>query len=128
MKRSYIEEIIHLENSPYGYGGEQDSRNKFWNKQREINGFDERETWNLDITFFCWLYERLKMYKEIACINLKFHEFEVNGKTLSQLECIDLMIEKCADIIKNEQSDEILYRLEQEVLDIWCKCYKQMWW
>jgi len=34
--------------------------------QRKIRGFDDSETWNLDITFYKWLYPRLKRFAKVV--------------------------------------------------------------
>lgn len=38
-----------------------DPKDSRWNKEIEEYGFPDYETWCLDIYFYCWLYERLKM-------------------------------------------------------------------
>lgn len=65
------------------------------------------------------------MYKETACINLDFHTFEVDGKILTQKECIDKMIENCKTIITKDIDDN--FELKKEVLNIWSKCALAMW-
>lgn len=120
----YLEEIVDLKKTTYD-NYRDTGRYKIWEEQREVYSFDEREVWNLDSTFFCWLYERLMMYKEKACINLNFHTFEIDGKTLTQKECIDKMIENCKTIIIEEMNDN--FELKKEVLNIWSKCIFAMW-
>lgn len=40
--------------------------NRFkWFFQRRIRGFDDRELWSLDDTFYNWLYVRLKRFMEV---------------------------------------------------------------
>ena len=130
MAHKYIKEIVDLKETPYGYcEGETPERDSKWREQRRIYGFDSRETWNLDYTFFCWLYERLAMFKEVNCIDLNFHEFNINGKTLTQGECIDKMLENCKTIIIDKDiENEDLFKLKTEVLDIWKECIFYMWW
>ncbi|MGL5647765.1 MAG: hypothetical protein ACRDDY_07935 [Clostridium sp.] len=127
MSHKYIKEIIDLEKTPYGYCGEEDGRSSKWREERRIYGFDNRETWSLDATFFCWLYERLMMFKEIDFIDLDFHKFVVNEKELTQRECIDRMLELCKTII-TYQGIELLADEKNEVLDIWKEIIHFMWW
>lgn len=128
MPHKYIEEISELKNTPYGWS-ENTGRDSKWRKEREEYGFDERETWALDTTFMYWLYERLTMFKNVNCINLDFHKFNINGKELTQRECIDKMIENCKSYITNNNiDDELSYNLKNETLDIWKECIHSMWW
>ena len=90
MNHKYIEEIMDIEESPYGWS-KNTGRDEMWADQRKEYGFDERETWSLDTTFIYWLYERLRMFNEVNCINTEFHTFEINGKKLTQQECIDII-------------------------------------
>ena len=129
MAHKYISEIMNIENTPYGWCGEEDYRNLKWREQRRIYGFDERETWSLDTTFMYWLYERLMMFKEVNCINLDFHKFNINGKEMTQRECIDKMIENCKIYIQNIYiDDELAYNLKNENLEILKECIHSMWW
>lgn len=36
--------------------------------QRRIRGFDDSETWNLDMQFYKWVYPRLKRFAEISIV------------------------------------------------------------
>lgn len=128
MSHKYIEEIMSIEDTPYGWA-ENTGRDEMWKEQRDKYGFDERETWSLDSAFIYWLYERLRMYDEVNCINTDFHTFDINGKTLTQQECIDTMINKCKEYITNRLiTDESAYNLKNEILDIWRECIHHMWW
>lgn len=46
-------------------------------KQRRQHGFDERETWSMDRTLATWLYEHLKVYEEVADVDLAYHKVTV---------------------------------------------------
>ena len=126
MAHKYIKEITKLEKTPYGWS-ENTGRDSKWREEREIYGFDERETWSLDITFYHWLYERLMMFKEVNCIDLDFHKFNVNGVELTQGECIDLMINNCEKLIRSNGIDD-MFDLKNETLEIWKECIHYMWW
>lgn len=128
MKHKFIEDIIDIEETPYGWS-KNTGRDEMWANQRKEYGFDERETWSLDTTFIYWLYERLKMFNEVNCINTDFHTFEIHGKKLTQQECIDIMIAKCKDYILDQGLDDnYSYNLKNEILDIWKECIHTMWW
>lgn len=127
MAHKYIREIIDLKNTPYGWS-ENTGRDLNWVEQRRIYGFDERETWALDSSFFYWLYERLRMYDEINCIDTSFHKFQIEDKELTQQECIDEMLSLCKEIITQRISDEERVNKQDKVMKIWSTCYYSMWW
>ncbi|MBY6842894.1 hypothetical protein [Clostridium botulinum] len=126
MAHKYVKEIVDLKNTPYGWS-ENTGRDSKWLEERRIYGFDERETWSLDTTFFYWLYERLMMFKKVNCINLDFHKFKIKGVELTQRECIDKMICNCKKIATYQGVDD-LSAMKNETLDIWKECIFSMWW
>ena len=122
----YIEEFIDIEETLYGCCKDT-GRDIQWKEEREIYGFDERETWDMGYSFFCWLYERLMMFKEIEFIDLNFHKFNINGKEMTQIECIDKMLDNCKEIIL-DGSVNLKTDLREEVLSIWKECINALWW
>ena len=65
-----------------------DKRRLKWLVQRIKYGIDERATWDLDNTFYAWLYEHLCAYKQYAPIDLDYHTCEYEGVTYTQGEII----------------------------------------
>ncbi|KAA9007285.1 hypothetical protein F4V43_02015 [Paenibacillus spiritus] len=131
--RKYIDDLgIKLEDTPQGWCPG-DSREEGWSKQREIYGFDSRETWSLDYTFKLWLYERLRMYDEVNVIDTGFHKFDYKGKLITFQECIDRMIEglrldlTLGDFSEERKIKEIDEKIE-DVMPIFCLCHKCLWW
>ena len=53
MSHKYLYDILPKGKTPYDFEFDDEIRNQKWEKEREQYGFDERETWNLDFTFFC---------------------------------------------------------------------------
>lgn len=135
MSRSYLENLgIKIEDTPWGWNKD-DDRQKQWALSREIDGFDERETWNLYYTIDLLMYERLCAYKEIAekCIDLDFHKFDFNGETLTQRECINRMIkgleyELLLDDFDERRNDENIKKSMDEVYKIYAICNRSLWW
>lgn len=109
-----------------------DDRYPQWAAERETYGFDSTETWSLDTTFYAWLYEHLKMYKEKASeiINLEYHMFEYDGKTYTQLE----LIEQICEIIEYYFSDayddwnEVDVEYVAHIGKMWALVLSAMWW
>ena len=66
MNRKYLDDIGYT--NRHDTWNSDDPRQEKWARERDIYGFDERETWALDHAFACWLYERLKMYNRILAL------------------------------------------------------------
>lgn len=133
-KHKYLEDIgIETKVTPWGWN-QDDSRQKQWKEDRKLYGFDERETWSLDTTFFYWLYERVMMYNEINCIDTSFHELVVNNEKLTQQECIDRIILGCkyyfklTEGVSTNENYEIAMIIANEILDIWKQLVFWMSW
>lgn len=129
MNRKYLDDIEMKERSDLWNEG--DERQLQWQEQREIYGFDERETWSLDNTFYCWLYERLMMFLEFAedAINLEFYKFEINGEILTQRQCINKMIDGCKAVFESKgYPNEEQQKKIDDITKIWHEVIPTMWW
>lgn len=109
---------------------EDDKRQEKWEKERETYGFDERETWDLDLTFHLWLYERLKMYVDVSFVNLEYHKFKYNGEEYTKKQLIDMMLERLEFSFKEGYNDldEKQYAYVSEIEKIWAVVFPAMWW
>ena len=99
MANKYLDDILPKGKTPYDFEFDDEIRNQKWEKEREECGFDERETWNLDFTFFCWLYERLKKYKEVSPVDLSCKIVKVNNEEKTLEEWLDIMINNAEALI-----------------------------
>lgn len=103
---------------------------KYW-FQRRTRGWSDDECWNLDMTFLIWLNSRFKKYKEKAgkIVDLEFHKFKYKGKTYTQLELIDRVIELTDMILEDMSNADFRYTKElNEIFDIFKRIYWCMWW
>lgn len=129
MKRKYLDDLRIKDR--HDLWNLNDNRQSIWQRQRREYGFDERETWSLNSTFYLWLYERLKMYLDCASkvVNLDFHEFIYKGEKYTQKQLIDMMIERLENYFaskygtKGEESSRL-----DEVAEIWALVLPAMWW
>lgn len=131
MGRKYLDDIG--EDYSWVWKPEGSERDELFEKEREIYGFDSRETWNLDCVFYMWLYERLKMFVEIGgqVVDLNYHKFDFRGKEYTQLELINMMIERLEFYFKKEDlfvSSEEEYEPIKEIGEIWALVLPAMWW
>ena len=130
MRRKYLDDIGCLDRwDKWEYEGEAAER---YRKQRAEYGFDERETFSLQDTFYQWLYERLKMYREVGgmVVDLTFHKFEWKGEERSQLEIIDLLIKELEWALVGEANiyDDGDCKRLIEIGEMWAIILPAMWW
>jgi len=115
---------------PQHWGAKNDKRQEHWDKEKEIYGFDQRETWSLNSSFNIWLFERLSMYNEVNCINTSFHEIEFKGEVLTFQDCIDKMLNGLKLELTISEYDRTIEQAEiiNDVVDIFALCYGLLWW
>lgn len=130
MKRHYYLDKLGVEYPHQWCPG--DEREKKWKKERKKYGFDSRETWSLDGTFFMWLYEHLEMFMKCAdgVVDLNFHVIKIGDEEKTQRE----WILECISVLKKSlQNDDFVYRERRvkdtdRVMQIWSAIYNYMWW
>lgn len=64
--------------------------------QRLIRGFDDSETWEMDMTFFNWIYPRLKRFKELS--NGYPEEYESFEDWIKELDKRIIQLERIINI------------------------------
>ena len=129
MNRKYLDDIGVTKNC-YMFSTD-DPRQPIWDKEKEEYGFDERETWALDFAFYCWLYEHLKMYVDVNCVDLTYHKFEYEGEVLTQEECINRMLKGCEAYFQNDYQWDISEedkKIVDDITKIWAIVWPAMWW
>lgn len=130
MKRKYLDQakIPHISRPDKWYGDT--IAHKKWKKQRNKYGFDIRDTFSMDITFYCWLLEHLMMYKEVTDVNLDECQIQYNDQELTLSECIDRMIEGCRIALSNWEYgyDSELKAKVDDVIKIWAVTIHAIWW
>ena len=132
MSHKYLEKIPAAIKAYTAGTAADDYRQERWATEREEYSFDERETWNLNSTFYAWLYEHLQMYKERAgkMVNLEYHTFEYEGKTYTQLEMIDQICEMIEFFFSSEfeEWDEKCWKYVSNIERMWAVVMPTMWW
>ena len=121
MSHKYLENILPKGKTPYDFYYDDEVRNQKWEKEREQFSFDEREMWLLDFTFFCWLYERLKKYKEVNHTDLIHKIIKINDKEKSLEEWVNLMISNSKDLILANIYSEENVKLAEFTIEIFKK-------
>ena len=135
IRNKYLEDIgLQPEQITSNTCGDNDDRKSRWDKQRELYGFDERETWSLDQTFVEWIYSHLMMYLEIGgkIINLEYHKFEFKGREYTQREAIEYICKACENFLLDKSFD---YEKERQIIEdmkgairLFAEIFPAMWW
>lgn len=124
QNRKYLEDIgVELTNIPENWCPPDDERHPKWEKQRDLYGFDERDTWSLDYTIALLLYERLAMYNEVNIIDTTVRTFDYNGETLTMQDCIDRMLNGLEIRLADDDCGDVA-----EVYEILALCHNSLWW
>ena len=121
MAHKYLENILPKGKSPYDFYYDDEVRSQKWESERQEFSFDEREIWLLDFTFFCWLYERLKKYKEVNHTDLIHKIIKINDKEKSLEEWVNLMISNSKDLILANIYSEENVKLAEFTIEIFKK-------
>ena len=128
MNHKYLYDILPKGKTPYDFEFDDEIRNQKWEKERLEYGFDERETWNLDFTFFCWLYERLKKYKEVSPADLSCKIVKVNDEEKTLEEWLDIMINNAESLILVDIYSEEKIDLAEFIIEIFKQTIFYLWW
>ena len=128
MKRKYLDDIGVTDRPDLW--NKDDKRQEEWAEERETYGFDERESWNLDLSFRLWLYERLKYFLEVAPISLDYHIFEYQGEDYTQEQLINMILERLEFSFKPSYNDLDYKQLDyvNEAAHMWALVMPAMWW
>lgn len=135
MNRYYLDKLgVHDRWDKWIYDKKEEEKLK---KNKRKYGFDDRETYNLDTTFYQWLYERLVRYKELASKIIDFksdysHRWDYKGKSLNQIELIDKAIALLEEYFttdgKTLKEDLALMNKALEAAQIFVMILPAMWW
>ena len=130
QKNKYLEDLG-LKKEDYGLNwlSKDDDRLKDFNDEKEMYGFCSAETWNMDRIFCEWLYSHCKMYLEITDgkVDLEFNCIEIDGKEVTQLECIQRILKLTGEALTDSDGAEVTMKLREAIL-IWAEVFPLMWW
>ena len=128
MNHKYLNDILPKGKSPYDFYYDDEVRSQKWESERQEFSFDEREMWLLDFTFFCWLYERLKKYKEVNHTDLIHKIIKVNNEEKNLEEWVNLMISNSKDLILANIYSEENVKLAEFTIEIFKQTIFYLWW
>ena len=122
MKHKYIRELF-PDKLPFPYS------------EPDYHEFDERDTFNMDAVLLMWLYERLRYFqdevtKTIVMDDPEHATFEIFGEKLTQLQCINRMVEYCKTaLLSDDFEDRVLMDAAmRDLFKILSEVYWAMWW
>lgn len=131
MGREFLEKLgIGKDNIPQNWGRLFDKRRRKWYFQRKKYGFDERDTWDLNVSLPQMIYERIKLFDEITeeFIDKEFHKEQYRGQTITMQEGINLMLAALETNLKSEYNSEEAYEAYREFLELYMIFHPYLWW
>lgn len=129
QKCKYLDDLgLKIEEYGTNFISDDDPREECWCKERKEYGFDNRETWALDRIFIEWIYTRVMMYKEYACVDTSFHKVSYKDNTITQGEAIDKILDLSKQILLDVDNDELCFNNSREICDLWKEVLPYMWW
>lgn len=105
-----------------------DKRESEWRQHRDVYGFDERELWDMRMSFYLWLYERLKWWLEFSPVNSDDYYVVYNDNEYTQRQLINMMIERLELYLKDEFYIEKNREHISEIEKMWVALIDSMWW
>jgi len=126
----YLDKLgIPIEEYGTNFCNKKDKRWKRWMKQRKKYGFDDRETWNLDQSFYEWIYTRFTMYKKVTNADLSRNTIKLNnGEEISLGEAIDIVIKGFKKSLLENDWISDNNDPPHEVWEVLEKVMPHMWW
>ena len=122
MKHKYIRELF-PEYLPFPYSEE------------DYHDFDDRDTFNLDESLLMWLYERLRYFQDevtntVVMDDPEHRTFDIDGEKLTQLQCIDRMVEYCkVALLSNDYKEyDKKDKAMRDLFKVLAEVYWAMWW
>jgi hypothetical protein len=99
-------------------------------EQNKKYGFNETECYILPQTYIKWLNSHTKLFDKVChIIDTEFYHFNIHGKTMSQQECMEYIIDKTNYLITNKQINiEKYFAKINEISDVWKEIRPAMWW
>lgn len=100
------------------YKMKKDKRADKWKKERKkCGGWDERSSWNLNTFMVEQIYTWLKIYMDHAdgFVDLSFYKFNIDGKQLTERECILRVISDIEFWFSNNDADEKEFAIYKEL-------------
>ncbi len=136
VKHKYLRELFPDGDLPFPYGEE------------DCADFDPRDTFSMDGTLVAWLYERLRYFQDEASKIIDFNQplymwgekVLIDGEELTQIQCIDRMVEDCKTILfyddlmfdnyKEDQKyiESVVDPAKNDLFMVLSKAYWAMWW
>lgn len=131
----YLEQLgIPLKKCGVNFLDNTDKRCQDWKEFKALYNVDPRATWQLYATYIEWIYENVKAYKELAqeVIDLNYHTVEIEDKTYTQGQVIDMILNTCEEYFKGSEdyriNDGVIYDTCKRITDLFVDIINCMWW
>lgn len=102
-----------------------------------VKPFKDEDTYTMHFSLIVWLYECFRHFEDEASkvVDFSFYTFDIDGETLTQIECIHRMKEDCRVILENcEDFDmdkskfDFVDSAMKDLFKVLTKVFWAMWW
>ena len=114
--------ICNVPNINFSVGDPDDKRQKKWKNERLTQGFDETETWDLNITIANFILPRLEYFRDIKVA----YPGRITQK--EWIKILDKMIIALKLLNKDSTMSEKEYDQLKEGLDLFREWFFDLWW
>lgn len=119
-KNQYFEKIGYKNSCTENllYKMKKDKRANKWKKERKkCGGWDERCSWNLNTFMVEQVYTWLQIYMNHAdgFVDLSFYKFDIDGKELTERECILQILSDMKFWLENNEPDVLDIEIYKEI-------------
>lgn len=100
-----------------------------WSKQEKEYGFCDKETWDLDSSFACLIYERVAMLMDVGArmVDFDFHKVHYKDTEYTVTQMMQMIMDECFKAMTSETSIDCGDSMEA-VYDMLKVCHRYLWW
>lgn len=102
-----------------------------------VKQFESQDTYSLDGSLIAWLYECFRYFEDKASrvVDFSYYTFDIDGETLTQMECIHRMAGDCKVILENyedfttdNEKFGLMDNAMKDLFKVLSKVFWAMWW
>lgn len=131
-KHKFLKKFYKYTRFPHQYELSKDMQKRI-KKIKHKYGIDMRDCWNMDFSFYTWLYEHIKTYEKltVADIDDTRAPFVFDSKSHTQRELMHKILKRIELYFKTmnetEHSEKIQKKID-EIIPMWQILMPAMWW
>ena len=134
INRKYLRDLCtqkEYENLLCYYDEKKDGKDRCerWAEQEATYGFCDKETWDLDSSFACLIYERVAMLMDVGArmVDFDFHKVHYKDTEYTVTQMMQMIMNECFKAMTAEVSIDCGDYMDN-VYDMLKICHRYLWW